>query len=86
VARGESGARLLVRLAGQMQDFFHESAGAWGEARPPCPGHSHPARPEVLDGGAWWTCPADGRRIARVGALPCPPRRLACRAWSGSRS
>ena len=64
----ERGAALAVHLAYQLQDqFFPESEGAWGEARPPCPGHSHPATPELLDGEAWWTCPRDGRRIARFG-------------------
>src|SRR5581483_4813517 len=35
---------LTLRFADWLQDqFFPESRGAWGEARPECPGHPHPA-------------------------------------------
>ncbi|MBI5104557.1 MAG: hypothetical protein HZB46_06160 [Solirubrobacterales bacterium] len=66
----EPASELLVDLAGWLQEqVFPESEGAWGEARPACPGHAHMADPEVLDGAAWWICPVDGRRIGRIGTL-----------------
>jgi hypothetical protein len=46
---------------------WDELHGAWAEARPACPGHPHPAVPLELDGQAWWMCPRDERRIARIG-------------------
>jgi hypothetical protein len=64
----ERGAWLVVGLAQWLQQyFFPESRGAWGEARPTCPGHSRPAVPGVEDDEAWWFCPVDGRRIAAIG-------------------
>jgi hypothetical protein len=66
---GETATQLLVSLAYWLQDqFFPESRAAWGEARPACPGHPHPAAVVEQDGSAWWVCPADGRRISKVGA------------------
>jgi hypothetical protein len=66
----ERGVWLLVDLADELQEqFFPETRGAWGQARPECPGHPHPAHPEEIDGEAWWICPADGRQIAVVGRL-----------------
>jgi hypothetical protein len=64
------GVELVVSLADWFQEqFFLESRGAWGQARPQCPGHPHPAQAGLIDGEAWWTCPADGRRIALFGQL-----------------
>jgi hypothetical protein len=63
------GARLRCVLAEWLQDALAESDAAWAQPCPPCPGHAHPAQPEERDGEAWWTCPQDGRAIARVGAL-----------------
>jgi len=41
----ERGSRRVVRLADWMQEqFFPETFGAWGEARPACPGHPAPSR------------------------------------------
>jgi hypothetical protein len=37
---------------------------------PMCPSHHHPMRPSVVDELAWWTCPATGRPVHRVGSLP----------------
>jgi hypothetical protein len=66
----ESPARLLVNLADYLQEqFFPETREAWGEARPPCPGHTHPAAPDLIDGEPWWKCPASGERVARFGTL-----------------
>jgi hypothetical protein len=63
-------AEMTVRLADQLQEqFFPESEGAWGEARPACPGHGHPAVPDVRDSAALWTCPLTGAVVGRIGAL-----------------
>ena len=64
------GAGEVVRLADWLQEqFFPETRGAWGEARPECPGHSHPAEAVEIGGEAWWVCPVDGRRIAAIGQI-----------------
>lgn len=63
------GAFLLERFADHVQEFLQETHAAWGEARPPCPGHTHPARPyedEAAD-VAWWYCPLTNQDIARIG-------------------
>lgn len=63
-------AELLVSWADALQEqFFPETRAAWGEARPECPGHPHPASAIELDGEAWWVCPVDSRRIGRIGQL-----------------
>jgi hypothetical protein len=60
----------IVRWADYLQEqFFPETSAAWGEARPPCPGHPHPASAEILDDEAWWVCPSDSSRIGRIGEL-----------------
>jgi hypothetical protein len=67
---GVSRAQAQVSLADQLQEqFFPEMRAAWGQARPTCPGHGHPAQPVELDRAAWWQCPIDGRRIGRFGEL-----------------
>jgi hypothetical protein len=59
-----------VELAFWLQEqFFPESRGAWGEPRPPCPTHSHPAVPAERNGEAWWVCPADGHEVAQIGRV-----------------
>jgi hypothetical protein len=68
VRRGEPAA-VIAELADRLQDqFFAETRSAWGEARPACPGHGHPAVAEVEDAVAWWVCPSTGARVARIGA------------------
>ncbi len=63
-------AEMLVLWADWLQEqFFPETRGAWGEARPERPGHPHPASAVDLDGEAWWVCPVDGRQIGRIGQL-----------------
>jgi hypothetical protein len=58
----------LVELADWLQEqFFLESRGAWGEARPACPGHPHPAQAHGIDCWASWVCPSDGHEIAPIG-------------------
>jgi hypothetical protein len=67
---GVRGAELIVQIAEHLQEqFFPESRGAWGEARPECPTHTHPATPELSDGEAWWVCPFDGHRLGLIGQL-----------------
>jgi hypothetical protein len=66
----ERGNDLIVDLANWLQEqFFPESRGAWGQSRPKCPGHSHPARPDIVADEAWWVCPTDQHRVARIGHL-----------------
>jgi hypothetical protein len=63
-------ADALVHLADQLQEqFFPETRGAWGQARPACPGHGHPAEARVEGAVACWVCPSTGEVIGRVGAL-----------------
>jgi hypothetical protein len=63
-------AQAQVSLADELQEhLFPETRAAWGQARPACPGHGHPAQPVELDGEAWWKCPVDGHRIDRLGQL-----------------
>jgi hypothetical protein len=63
-------AELAVGLADYLQEqFFPQTAADWGQARPRCPGHRHPATAQLIDGDALWTCPSDGRTIASFGAL-----------------
>lgn len=71
ISDGEaSGVDLLVGFADWLQEqVFPETTGAWGEARPECPGHPHAAAAVELDGEAWWVCPMDGRRIGMIGRL-----------------
>jgi hypothetical protein len=65
----EPGPSALVLVADWLQDFFLESRGAWGETRPACPRHSHPAQAELLHDEAWWMCPTAGHRLAPIGQL-----------------
>jgi hypothetical protein len=60
-------AKLIATIADHVQELFHEQHEAWGEPRPPCPGHPHPAAAEARHGTAFWVCPSDGRTIARIG-------------------
>lgn len=68
--RSSPRSELLVIWADWLQEqFFPETRGAWGEARPECPGHPHPASALEVDSEALWVCPVDGRRIGRIGEL-----------------
>jgi hypothetical protein len=68
-----SGAELVVACADLLREHgFPESEGAWGEARPACRGHRHPAKPTVLDGEAWWICPNTGQRLSLIGTCEHP--------------
>jgi hypothetical protein len=68
-----TGSDLVVACAELLQyQLFPESEGAWGEARPACRGHGHPAKPTVWDGEAWWTCPTTGQPLSLIGAYQHP--------------
>jgi hypothetical protein len=61
---------LVSSLAFQLQEqVFPETRAAWGQARPPCPGHAHPAIPELVGDDAMWVCPSSGQPLARIGSL-----------------
>ena len=65
-----SSSEMAVEMAGELQEyFFCESDGAWAQARPECPGHPHPAVPELIDGESWWVCLTEGHPVARFGEL-----------------
>ncbi len=63
-----SRANLTVQIAFGIQEHVSELRRTWGDARPPCPGDTHPADAVELDGEAWWVCPSIKTRIARVGS------------------
>ena len=53
-SHAQPGAEFVIACADLLQyQAFPESEGAWGEARPACRGHRHPAKPTVLGGEAW---------------------------------
>lgn len=61
------GGQLLIELAWGVQEHYPGLAGDAGRFHPECPGHAHAVAPELSDGEAWWSCPADGRRVAPIG-------------------
>lgn len=68
-----TGSELVIACAELLQyQAFPESAEAWGQARPACRGHGHPAKPTVLDGEAWWICPSTGHRLSLIGEYEHP--------------
>ena len=73
VPRGLVGAELLARVAEILQEDLAETEAGWGQARPPCRHHPHPARPAVRHGQAWWMCERLDEALYRVGAGECPP-------------
>jgi hypothetical protein len=81
VPRSLTGADLLVLVAEILQDDLAETAVAWGQARPPCPEHPHPAQPAIRDGEAWWLCGRDDRALYRIGRGEAPTRLDSPTAW-----
>jgi hypothetical protein len=61
-------AYLTVLLADAVQGLFFETSAAYGQSRPACPGHPHPADADLRDSAAWWICPTDKRPLWPVGA------------------
>jgi hypothetical protein len=72
VPRPLAGPELLAHVAEILQDALVETAGGWGQSRPPCPYHPHPARPGTHDGQAWWFCPEHHERLYRIGVGELP--------------
>ena len=68
VPRGLAGAELLAWVAEVLQQDLAETQVGWGQARPPCPHHPHPARPVVRDDQAWWICERLGEPLYQIGA------------------
>jgi hypothetical protein len=81
VPRSLTGPDLLVLIADILQEDLAETGVAWGQARPPCPNHPHPARPMVHDAQAWWTCPRDMTPIYRIGRGEVPSGAMPSLTW-----
>jgi hypothetical protein len=60
---------LLLALADGLQQNFPELSAAWGQARPACPGDTHPMEPRQHRGQAWWVCPGDSRPVTPIGSV-----------------
>jgi hypothetical protein len=61
---------VLLTIATELPFYIAELSQAWGQSRPICPGHLHPAAPTEHEGAAWWCCPRDGSFLAPIGRLP----------------
>jgi hypothetical protein len=72
VPRGLDGSALLAWVAELLQEDLAETQIAWGQSRPPCPYHPHPARPVVRDGEAWWICERLSEPLYRIGRGEVP--------------
>lgn len=72
VPRSLTGANLLVLVAELLQEALVETRTAWGESRPRCPHHRHPARPALRGGEAWWICPSTNKQLWRIGEGEVP--------------
>jgi hypothetical protein len=82
VPRSLTGPELLVLVADILQEDLAETSAGWGQARPPCPYHPHPARPVVRDGEAWWVCERDDEPLYRIGQGEVPTRRMPAPSWT----
>jgi len=82
VPRSLAGPELLVLVADILQEDLAETSQGWGQARPPCPHHPHPARPVVRDGEAWWICERLDERLYRIGQGEVPTRLRRPPTWS----
>lgn len=82
VPRGLVGPGLVARVAEILQEDLAESEVAWGEARPPCPYHPHPARPVVRDGNAWWICERLNEPLYRIAQGEVPTRQRPAPSWA----
>ena len=72
ISRADPPGQRTVAATEQVQDWVIEELWRGGSNWPPCPQHpaSHPMRPVADEGGeAWWSCPAEGELVARVGSL-----------------
>lgn len=82
VPRGLVGQELLAIVAEILQEDLAETEVAWGQARPPCPYHPHPARPVVRDGEAWWICERLNERLYRIGQGEVPMHQRSAPTWA----
>ena len=72
VSRSLESVELLCEIADILQDELAQTAGGWAQSRPPCPHHSHPARPGGHAGEAWW-CPLLDEPLYRLGVGELTP-------------
>jgi hypothetical protein len=82
VPRTLIGPELLALVAEILQEDLAETFQGWGQARPPCPHHPHPARPVVRDEEAWWICERLDEPLYRVGRGDVPTRLRPAPTWS----
>jgi hypothetical protein len=82
VPRTLTGPALLVLVADILQEDLAETSAAWGQSRPPCPQHPHPARAVIRDGEAWWVCERDDELLYRIGQGEVPTRPGTPRSWN----
>jgi hypothetical protein len=81
VPRSLTGPGLLVHIADILQEDLAETGVAWGQSRPPCPYHPHPARPAIHDSNAWWICPRDMTPLYRIGQGEVPREAMPSQIW-----
>ena len=81
VPRGLVGPGLVARVAEILQEDLAETEVAWGQARPPCPYHPHPARPTVSDGNPWWICERLNEPLYRIARGEVPTRQRPAPGW-----
>jgi hypothetical protein len=82
VPRSLTGPQLLVLVADILQEDLAETSAGWGQSRPPCPYHPHPARPVVRDGEAWWVCEREDELLYRIGQGEVPTHRMPAPSWT----
>jgi hypothetical protein len=70
---GSDPAEVIADVADLIQGMLPEEREAWAEARPPCPGHPHPAVALTVDGIACWVCPSESRVIGQIGHMKDGP-------------
>jgi hypothetical protein len=86
VPRSLTGPELLVLVADILQEDLAETVAGWGQARPPCPHHPHPARPAVCDGEAWWICERDDELLYRIARGEVATRSVSPPSWRKTQS
>src|SRR5438270_5060 len=69
-----------------LQEDLAETSVGWGQARPACPHHPHPARPVIRDGEAWWICERDDELLYHIGRGEVPTRSVSPPSWRKTRS
>jgi hypothetical protein len=86
IPRPLTGPGLLVRVAEILQEDLAETKQAWGQARPPCPYHPHPAAPVLRDGEAWWICRHLDEALYRIGRGEVPKHLQPVTHWPSHNS